>query len=95
MTATEGKIAVTEGEGVNLATVEVTLDDGTVAHIEGVYVGDPEDKDARQNVVPLVRQPDQYAARVIDENSRSIEGALQAIYEQNERILMMLESIAE
>ena len=46
---TEGNLPVGD-TGEKLATVKVEQADGTVVHIEGVYLGDPSDPAARAKV---------------------------------------------
>ena len=76
-----------------LDTAVVTQTDGTVVNRSAVIITDPEDNAARGNVVQL--NSGKYAQLVQDSDAGSAKGTLEAIYEQNERIIMMLESIAE
>lgn len=86
MTVAEGSLPVGDTDE-NLATVKVTLDDGTVVHIEGVYVGDPEDKDARVKV----RMADDNVYRLQVEAKRDVADLLRRQEILLERILDQLE----
>lgn len=74
-------------------SVKIDQTDGAEVHREAILLADPEDIDARVNVVRL--ESGDYAQLVQDSEVGSARRTLEAIYEQNERIIMMLESIAE
>jgi hypothetical protein len=78
-----------------LDTTKITQADGSPAHREAVLITDPEKAGHRANVTKTVEKNGRYAQMVSDENTRGIAGALGAIYEQNERIIMLLTSMAE
>ncbi len=73
--------------------IKLNQTDGTEVHREAVLIADPEDSNARANVVQL--SGGKHAQLVLDSEGRSVKDTLEGIYEQNERIIMMLESIAE
>ena len=79
--------------GTLVDTITTTQSDGTVVNRQVLVIGDPEDPAALANVVQL--NSGKYAQLVRDPGARGSQGTLEAIYEQNERIIMMLSSIAE
>lgn len=83
-----------------LDTTKITQTDGTVVHREAVFLADPVNPQRRMlltNMTPHLDDDDPkviWGITVSDPQSISINNALQALYEQNERMLAYLESMA-
>ncbi len=93
MAVEEGILPVGD-TGENLDTTIIEQTDGTPAHREVIVNADPEDNDARQNIV----QPDTtefYAARTIDHQLAGIAEILNETLKTQKRTLKLLETAFE
>lgn len=83
-----------------LDTTKVTQTDGTVTHREAVVITDPLEILRRANVIrstPTLRKTDEkneYAAAVADIRMNRLISAVETLVEQNETIILHLESMS-
>ena len=94
MAVTEGALGVGETTSF-LDTTIVTQDDGTLAHREGVFLGDPEHADRRLLVKPVPSADDNRIGTHDAETYNSLLNVNREIRDELKMIRIFLEGIAQ